>query len=311
MNPHPLIIDCDPGVDDATALLLAFASPELELLGVTTVAGNVGGDRTVRNARVIRRIAGREDVPIHAGCEAPLLRKPVAAGHFHGESGLGTLAVDDPGAPAAEGHAVEFLIRAVTARPERTVTLAVIGPMTNVAMAMRLEPRLAGRLKQIVFMGGARREGGNITPSAEFNVFADPHAAAVVFASGVPLVVMGLDVTHQVRGTPERIAAIEAGGTPPARAAAELLRFSREVASRLMNGEDAPLHDPCTVAWLLRPELFELRPCALEVETLSELTLGHTAVDFRLPDPAAATVRWAARADADAIFALIAERLAR
>ncbi|MFN3513660.1 MAG: nucleoside hydrolase [Phenylobacterium sp.] len=305
-----LILDCDPGVDDAIALLLAFASPELELLGVTTVAGNVGAELTARNARLIRQIAGREDVPVHAGAVRPLVRPPVEADHFHGESGLGDLDIFEPRAPAAAGHAAAFIVEALRREPPGSVTVAVTGPMTNLALALALEPGLAGRIGQVVAMGGARSEGGNITASAEYNIFADPHAAQAVIGCGAPVVMFGLDVTHQVRATEARLATLRASARPAARAASVLFDFANRTERELVGGTAAPLHDPCPIAWLIAPELFELRPCDLQVETASPLTLGHTAVEFRLADPAAAKVRWAVRADADGVFALLTERLA-
>ena len=311
MTQIPLIIDCDTGVDDAVALLLAFASSELELLGVTTVAGNVSARLTARNTRMIRQIARREDVPVHAGCDRPLMRDPVEAADFHGESGLGSLPVFEPEAPAGPGHAVLFLIATVMGRPPGTVTLAVTGPMTNVALAMRLEPQFAGRLKQIVAMGGARTEGGNITASAEFNIFADPHAAQIVLDSGAPVVLIGLDATHQVRADAERIAAIHATGTPGGEAAATLLGFRQDIEWRLAGDKSSPLHDPCTIAFLIRPELFETRPARIEVECASPLTLGHTAVEFRLDYAEPGHCQWVVKADGAGVFALLAERLKR
>lgn len=309
MTQIPLIIDCDTGVDDAIALFLAFASPELELLGVTTVAGNVSARLTARNTRMVRQIAGRDDVPVHAGCERPIFRQPVEAGHFHGKSGLGTLPVFEPTAPAGAEHAVAFLIATVMARPPGSVTLAVTGPMTNVAMAIILEPAFAGRLARIVAMGGAHSEGGNITASAEFNIFADPHAAQIVIESGVSMVWLGLDATHQVRANAERIAAVRAAGSPAALAAAELLAFRQAIEWRLAHDESSPLHDPCTIAYLLRPDLFETRPARIEVECASPLTEGHTAVEFRLGDSEKAQHRWVTKADGAGVFALLAERL--
>ena len=303
----PIIIDCDPGVDDIVALLLAFASPELEILAVTTVAGNVSAKLTARNAAMVREVARREEVPVFAGAAAPLDREPVEAGHFHGEHGTGALPPFEPSAPIAATPAADALIDIVMHRPPGTVTLVVTGPMTNVALAMQNEPMLAQRLGRIVAMGGARSEGGNITASAEYNIFADPHAAQIVFASGCPIVCFGLDATHQVRATEARIAAIEALGTPAAAMAAAMLRFSRDVERDIVGGTDAPLHDPCPIAWLLRPELFELKPCRIEIETASPLTLGHTAVEFRSDRPNA---QWAVRADAPGLFDLLAERLA-
>ncbi|HEX5378574.1 MAG TPA: nucleoside hydrolase [Phenylobacterium sp.] len=311
MSRTSLIIDCDPGVDDAIALFLAFAAPErLDILGITTVAGNVSARLTARNARILRQIARREDVPVIPGCERPMVRQAVEAGHFHGESGLGNLAIFEPAAGVAEGHAVDFIVETVMSRPQGGVSLAVTGPMTNLAMAMVREPRIISRLGQVVAMGGARREGGNITASAEFNIYADPHAAQVVASSGCELVMMGLDVTHQVRATPERIGRLRALDTASARAAAELLDFACEVEARLGTGGDPPQHDPCTIAYLIDPTLFTTVPCRLAVETGSELTLGHTAVEFRLEDPAAARVRWATDADADGIFDLLTRALA-
>ena len=310
MAKQQLIIDCDTGVDDAVALLLAFASPEFDILGVCTTDGNVSAELVARNTRIIRQVAGREDVPVHIGCPRPIVRDPVQAGHFHGESGLGDLEIFEPSAPAADGHAVNFIIDQVMRLPPESVTLAVTGPMTNLAVAMVMEPRIIERLGPVIIMGGARSEGGNIIASAEFNVFADPHAAQVVFTSGCPITVLGLDATHQVRATPDRIAAIEALGTEAARVAGRLLRFASRVSAEHMEGEDSPLHDPCTIAFLLRPELFTTRPCAVLVETGSALTIGHTAVEFRV-DPKTAAVHWVTRVDADGVFDLLTERLAQ
>ena len=309
-EPRALIIDCDPGVDDAVALLLACASPEFDLLAITTVGGNVPAEKTARNARILRQIAGREDVPVFVGAERPLAREPAGAGEFHGAEGLGDLAPFEPDAPTAEGTSAEAIVRAVMSRPAGAVDVAVLGPMTNLALAMRAEPALATRLGRVAVMGGARSEGGNITASAEFNVWADPDAAAEVLASGCKVTMMGLDATHQVRATEDRIRAVEAAGTASAGAAASMLRFSQRVEREIVGWDAPPLHDPCPVAWLLKPELFALKPCRIDVETRSDLTRGHTAVEFRV-DPAAANHVWATRADADGVFALIAERLGR
>ncbi|HEY1073862.1 nucleoside hydrolase [Brevundimonas sp.] len=303
-----LIIDCDPGVDDATGLLTAFASDDLDLLAVTTVGGNVSAGKTARNARILRQIAGREDVPVFIGAERPLRREPAGAGEFHGAEGLGDLEPFEPDVPVGEGTSGQAIVRLVMARPAGSVALVVMGPMTNLALAMRDEPKLAAHLGPVVVMGGARSEGGNITASAEFNIWVDPDAAAEVFASGCRMIVMGLDATHQVRATEERIAAVEALPTASARASAAMLRFSQRIEREIVGWDAGPLHDPCTVAWLLKPELFELAPCRIAVETESDLTRGHTAVEFRV-DAATANHFWATRADADGIFALIAENL--
>lgn len=310
MARRKLIIDCDPGVDDATALLLAFASPdELDLLGVTVVAGNTGLDQTVRNARIVRQMAGRAEVPVFAGCARPMVRDIVDAGDFHGESGLGPLTIFEPGAPGEAAHAVEFLVRTLLAAEEK-VTLAVTGPATNIAMALVMEPRIVQGIAEIVFMGGARSAGGNITASAEFNVFADPHAAHVMLTSGVPVTMFGLDATYQVLSTPERIAALAQIDTEAARTAVALMRFSNGLEVDPSRRAGAPLHDPCPIAFLIRPELFKTRPALVRVETGSALTLGHTAVEFRVSE-AEANARWTVTADGDGVFALLGERLGR
>jgi len=306
-----LIIDCDPGVDDAVALMLAFGSDAFELLAITAVGGNVPVLKTARNARILRQIAGREDVPVFMGAERPLRRAPAGAGEFHGVEGLGDMVPFEPDAPCADGHAADAIIALVMARPEKSVALAVLGPLTNLALALRKEPALAKRLGPVAVMGGARAEGGNITASAEFNIWADPDAAAEVLATGCDLVMFGLDATHQVRATESRIVALEGAGTPMADASASMMRFSQRVEREIVGWPSLPdwgppVHDPCPVAWLLQPDLFTLTPCRIAVETESELTRGHTAVEFREGVAGARPHRWAVSADADGLFALVA-----
>ena len=308
MRKQALIIDCDPGVDDAVGLQLALAAPELEVLAITTVGGNVPVAKTSRNARIVRQAAGREDVPVFAGAARPLVRAPAGAGEFHGAEGLGDIRPFEPDAPLDGDDAVEAIIDIVRSRPAGSVAAAVMGPMTNLALAIRKAPDIAGRLGPVAVMGGARAEGGNITASAEFNVWADPDAAAEVFHSGAKVVAFGLDATHQVRATEERIARIEAIGGAAAAMAASTLRFSQRIEREIVGWDAAPLHDPCTVAWLMRPELFRLKPCRIEVETGSDLTRGHTAVEFRV-DAAEAPHLWAVAADGEGVFDLIAETL--
>ncbi|MFN3932179.1 MAG: nucleoside hydrolase [Brevundimonas sp.] len=308
MNRQALIIDCDPGVDDAVALMLAFGASELDLLAVTTVGGNVPQVKTTRNARMLRQIADREDVPVHAGADRPLRRKPAGAGEFHGAEGLGFMAPFAPAKGVADGHGVDALINAVNAREPGTVALAVLGPMTNLALALRREPMLAKRLGPVAVMGGARREGGNITASAEFNVWADPEAADEVMRSGLPVTLFGLDATHQVRATDARIAAVADLRTPMADTAAAMMRFSQQVEREIVGGDAPPVHDLCPVAWLLRPDLFDLAPCRIQVETASELTRGHTAVEFRAGVAGSQPHRWAVSADANGVFDLIMDK---
>ncbi len=312
--PRPIVIDCDPGQDDALALLLALGSPaELELLAVTAVAGNAPLALTETNARKVLELAGRTDIPVYAGCARPLVRAPVIA-DYGGATGLDGYQLPEPSVPVAAGHAVDALIELLHARPARTLTVCPIGPLTNVAMAMVKAPAIVPRIREIVLMGGAIGLG-NATPAAEFNIFADPEAADVVFRAGVPIVMCGLDLTRQALVTPERLAALRALGTPVGAAVTGLLEA--------YNGDQthagplgAPLHDPCVIAYLLRPELFEGRDCHVEVETRSELTLGRTVVDWR---GRGRLDRGAGRAnakvlnelDADGFFALLTERLAR
>jgi len=308
----PLIIDCDPGVDDAVALLLAFAAPDaFELIGVTTTAGNVDIGQTVRNARLIRQIAGRGDVPVHAGAARPLTRAPVGASDFHGESGLGDFPLVEPDLPADPAPAHDAIIAAVMARPPGAVRLAVTGPMTNLALALLKAPQIAGRLGPVVAMGGARSEGGNVTASAEFNIWADPEAAVAVLAAGLDLTLIGLDATHQVRATRERIARLKAIDTPSAQAAWAVLDFCQRRQKDLVGWDDPPLHDPCVIAFLLDPALFETRPAHIRVETGSDLTRGHAQVEFRLSAASPANARWATKADGQGVFDLLTRRLSR
>jgi len=314
VNRQSLIIDCDPGVDDAVALMLAFGAEEFELLAVTTVGGNVPVEKTARNARMLRQIAGlqkpeREDVPVFMGAGKPLRRTLGTAAEFHGPEGTGDLEPFEPDAPVAEGHAADAILALVNARPAKSVALAVLGPLTNLALALRKDPALAGRLGPVAVMGGARSEGGNITASAEFNIWADPEAAAEVLATECDVVMFGLDATHQVRATDERIAALEALKTPMGGTAAAMMRFSQAVERRIVGWDAPPVHDPCPVAWLLKPALFALKPCRIRVETDSDLTRGHTAVEFRegvAGEPL--RHRWAVSADADGVFELIREK---
>ena len=306
MTRQALIVDCDPGVDDAVALMLAFGSPAFELLAVTAVGGNVPVVKTARNARMLRQIAGRADVPVFMGADRPLRREPAGAGEFHGAEGLGDMTPFEPDAPCADGHAADAIVDLVMGRPAKSVAVAVLGPLTNLALALRKEPALADRLGPVAVMGGARSEGGNITASAEFNIWADPEAAAEVLATGCDAVLFGLDATHQVRATEARIAALEAAGTPMADVAASMMRFSQRVERRIVGWDAPPVHDPCPVAWLLQPDLFALKPCRIAVETESDLTRGHTAVEFRAAVAGSLPHRWAVSADADGVFGLVA-----
>lgn len=307
-----IILDCDPGQDDAVNLLLAFARRDVfDILGVTAVAGNVPLAMTQKNARIITQLAGVNDVAIFAGCDRPLQRAPITAHQVHGHSGIDGMTLFEPALPLAPGHAVDFIIDTLRARPAGSVTLVPTGPLTNIAAALLQAPDIAARIGAIVLMGGAMREGGNWTPSAEFNILADPEAAAAVLASGCDITMIGLDATHQVLCTPERLAPIGALGTPVGDAVYGMLTFFNRHDSEKYGSAGAPLHDPCTVAWLLAPHLFQAKRCNVMVETTSPLTLGHTAVDFWGVTGRPANVNWVYGVDAEGFFHLLSDALRR
>ena len=307
----PVIIDCDPGQDDAVMLLMAFASPELDIRGVTTVAGNVPLDLTQRNARIIADIAGRHDIAIYAGCDQPLVRPLVTAEYVHGKTGIDGIEIREPDTSLQAGHAVDFIIQTLLGAEDDSFTLVPTGPLTNIAMAIRKEPKILPRIRQIVLMGGAVREGGNTTSSAEFNIFVDPHAAHDVLHCGRPVTIAPLDVTHQVLVGPDVIERIRRLGGPVAEATVGMLEFFNRFDTHKYGTEGAPLHDPCTIAWLLEPELFKGKFCNVEVETGSELTMGHTAVDFWHVSQRPPNATWLYEIDPGGFFDLLVDRLAR
>jgi purine nucleosidase len=306
-----IIIDCDPGQDDAINLLLALAATsELELMAVTTVAGNVPLPLTTRNARLLCDLADRAGVAIHAGCAGPLRRAALTAESVHGESGLGDLDIGQPQTALASTAATAFLAETLASAPRESITLVATGPLTNLAAAFEERPDCLAGVAEVILMGGAFREAGNFSPCAEFNVLADPEAAAKVFGCGRPLTVAGLDLTHQVLVTPARRQRFETLKSPAGRAVRQMLDFfQRHAPARYADG--IPLHDPCTIAYLLAPALFEGRLCNLEVETESGLTLGHTVVDFWGVTPRVPNVNWLYRAEVEAVFDLLLDMLER
>ncbi len=255
--PRKIIIDTDPGQDDAVAILLALASPEdVEVLGIIAVAGNVPLHHTARNARIVCEVAGKVDVPVFAGCDAPLQRKLVTAEHVHGKTGLDGIELPDPQMPLQDQHGVDFIIETLRREPSGTVTLCPLGPLTNIATAFQKAPDIVSRVQEIVLMGGAYFEVGNITPAAEFNIYVDPEAADIVFKSGAPLTVMSLDVTHKALVTHARVAAFEALGTHVGKVVASWTHFFERFDVAKYGSEGAPLHDPTVIAYLIQPELF-------------------------------------------------------
>jgi purine nucleosidase len=301
-----IIIDCDPGLDDGVALLAAFGAKDVEVLALTTVAGNVKGPQTAYNARVIREVAGQgADIPVSAGAPRPLLRDPVTAEDFHGSTGLGGIDFPDPQIARSGEHAVNTIIRLCRTAADDPLTLIITGPMTNFAIALTMAPEIAEGIAEIILMGGADTEGGNITPFAEFNVFADPHAAAIVFGSGLPIRCLSLDVTHGIRTTKQRLATVRAIGNAQALAAGDLLDASCKLEFSAKSDRDAPLHDPSTILALTHPHLFEGQRADVNVITEPGEEFGRTIPTFTKDG----NVLWYERADADGVFAALCAQL--
>ncbi len=311
-HPRKIIIDTDPGQDDAVAILLALASPEdVEVLGITAVAGNVPLPLTQKNARIICELAGKAQTKVFAGCDRPLVRSLVTAEHVHGKTGLDGPQMADPTLPLQDQHAVDFIIETLRREPAHSVTLCPLGPLTNIATAMQRAPDIIPRIQQIVLMGGAYFEVGNITPAAEFNIYVDPEAAEIVFKSGVSLVVMPLDVTHKALTNRKRVEAFRALGTEPGRMVAEWTDFFERFDMQKYGSEGAPLHDPCVIAYLIDPALFQGRHINVEIETTSELTLGMTVADWWGVTERPANALFMGNVDAEGFFALLTDRIGR
>ena len=310
MERRKIIIDTDPGQDDAVAILLALASPELDILGITAVAGNVPLNLTQKNARKVCELAGRPGTPVYAGAPRPLVRPLATAEHVHGSTGLDGPELPEPSMPLQTKNAVDFIIDTVMGNEPGALTLCALGPLTNLALALIREPRIAPRIKEIVLMGGGGSEGGNVTPAAEFNIYVDPHAADVVLRSGVPIVMMPLDVTHKARTTRNRIDAIAALETRVGIATAQMLSFSERFDERKYGTDGGPLHDPCVIAYLLMPALFEGRHCHVTIETASELTMGMSVIDWWGVTDRDKTALVMREIDDEGFFGLLIERLA-
>ncbi|TIP59538.1 MAG: nucleoside hydrolase [Mesorhizobium sp.] len=306
-----IIIDTDPGQDDAVAILLALGSAELEIVGMTAVAGNVPLRLTEKNARKICELAGRPDIKVYAGAIRPLARELVTAEEVHGETGLNGPQLPEPTMQLQDQYAVDFIVETLMKEESGTITLCALGPLTNIALALIREPKIAPRIKEIVLMGGGFFEGGNVTPTAEFNIYVDPHAADVVFKSGIPIVMMPLDVTHKALTTAKRTQAFRKLGTRVGTATAEMLEFFERFDEQKYGTDGGPLHDPCVIAYLLKPELFRGRNCNVAVETASELTMGMTVIDWWGVTKRPNNAMVMRDIDHDALFALLLERLGR
>ncbi|CUA82513.1 Inosine-uridine nucleoside N-ribohydrolase [Gulbenkiania indica] len=312
MTRIPVIFDTDPGQDDAVAILFMLgAHEEIQPLALTAVAGNVGLHHTSRNARIVCEWAGRPDIPVHAGADRPLLVAPVTAEHVHGKTGLDGVPLHEPSMALADEHAVDFMVRTLHEAAPGSITLCPVGPLTNIALALRRDPGCVRGIREIVLMGGAYFEAGNITPAAEFNIYADPHAAQIVLQCGAPITMLPLDVTHQAQTTAERVSRWRALPNRCGPLAANIVTSLERYDVQKFGMHGAPMHDPCVIAYLLAPELFAGRRVNVEVETTSPLTLGATVVDWWGTSGRPANVHWINQVDADGLFARMTECLAR
>jgi len=307
-----IFIDTDPGIDDAIAILLALAVPaELEVLGIVAVAGNLPLAQTERNARRVCELAGRPEIPVYAGCARPMLRPLATAEHIHGETDRDRLLLPEPTMALQTLHGVDFLIETLRAAQTGSITVCALGPLTNIAMALVKAPEVAARIGELVIMGGACFELGNVTPAAEFNVHVDPHAAAIVLDSGIPITMMPLDVTHQLLTTPPRLAVLRALDNHCGRAVAALLAsFERRRRSKFGTRATA-LHDPSVIAYLLDPKLFDGREVNVAIETESPLTIGMTVVDWWGVSGRPVNARVMTKVDSEGFYSLLSENLVR
>ncbi|GAD10452.1 inosine-uridine nucleoside n-ribohydrolase [Gluconobacter frateurii NBRC 103465] len=311
VSPRRIIIDTDPGQDDAVAILLALASPELHVNAITTVAGNVPLSQTTKNACALLEVAGREEIPVYAGAARPLHRAPISAEHVHGETGMGGANLPEPHLRAQGIDAATHLVDVLRKEPAGSITLVCLGPMTNLAHALTHAPDIAPKIARLVAMGGAQREGGNITPTAEFNFFVDPHAAKIVMGAGIPTTLLPLDVTHQAIATPRRLAPIAALNTPVGDMVVRMLGAEDRFEKMKYGWEGGALHDPLTIGWLLWPDLFSGRECNVEIEVEAPLCLGQSVVDLWKVTDRPPNALWIDHVDSDAFYTRLTERLAR
>jgi len=308
--PRKIILDCDPGHDDAVALLLAWGSPEIDLVGVTTVMGNQTLEKVTRNALSVAAVAGITGVPFAAGCARPLVRELETAPSIHGDSGLDGPALPPPAFALDPRHAVDLIIDTVMAAEPGEITLVPIGALTNIALAVRKEPRIVERVREVVLMGGGYAVG-NWSAVAEFNIVIDPEAAAIVFGEKWPITMVGLDLTHQALATPQVEEAIAAVGTSPARFVTELMDFFRASYRDAQGFEHPPVHDPCAVAYVIDPTVMTTRRAPIAVELTGTHTLGMTVADFRAEPGPEVRSQVAVSLDADRFWGLVVDALQR
>jgi inosine-uridine nucleoside N-ribohydrolase len=303
-----IILDTDPGIDDALALFLALASPEVQLEVVTTVSGNVGVDFTTPNALALLELAGRTDIPVARGSARPLLRPAVYADYVHGSRGLGHLELPAPQHSPVAHHAVDVIIDTIMNAPGE-ITLVPVGPLTNIALAVRREPRIAERVREVVIMGGALRVPGNTTPAAEFNIFVDPHAAHVVFHAGWPIRLVSLDTTMQVAMHRSQVNALAARGNPVTIAIKQMTDFYFDVFAPASGSSAFHMHDPLCLSAAFQPDLLTWEPVYVDVELQGALTLGQTVAYFRDPKAPTPNIQAAVAVDADRFMQLFLERI--
>lgn len=312
VEKHDLIIDTDPGADDVVALLLALASPdELNVLAITTVAGNVRLDKTSRNARLAREWAEREEVPVYAGASKPLVRTPIYAENMHGKEGLPGVAVHEPKVGMAKGNAVDYLIETLSKAAPHSITLAMLGPQTNLALALMQAPEITQGIKEVVVMGGAHFNGGNMSPVAEFNIYADPHAAQVVLASGVKLTYIPLDVTHKILTSEQRLKQIAGLNNQAGKLVGGILNEYVKADMAHYGLPGGPVHDASVIAYLLKPELFTGKQINVAIDSREGITFGQTLADWHDTLKQDKNVFWVENGDAQGFFDLLTARLGR
>jgi purine nucleosidase len=299
-----IILDCDPGHDDAIAILLAAGDPHVELIALTTVAGNQTLDKVTRNAGAVARVAGIRDIPFAAGADRPLVRDQITAGDVHGESGLDGPDLPEPLLAMDRRHAADVIIDEVMKREPDTLTLVPIGPLTNIALAVRKEQQLVDRVADVVLMGGGYH-GGNRTATAEFNILADPEAAHIVFNQPWQVTMVGLDLTHQARATPDVLRRIDEIDTGPSRFVGKLLDFYGRRYRAQHGIGDPPVHDPCAVARIIDPAIVQTTPVPIDIELTGTLTYGMTVADFRRPASPGCTTSAAITLDQDRFWGLV------
>lgn len=305
-----IILDCDPGHDDAVAILLAVGNPDIDLIGVTTVGGNQSLDKVTYNARSVLHKAGEDNVPVYAGCDRPLVRPLKTAAYVHGETGLDGVELPDPVRPLENGHAVNYLVRTVMDSEPGTVTLVPTGPLTNIVMALRMEPKIAERAKQVVLMGGGVYEA-NSSACSEFNIYTDPEAAQIVFSAPWEVTMVGLDVTHHALCTRDIQRKIEAEGGKTGYFMGRLMDFFRKAYQENQDFDDPPVHDPCTVAYLIDPDVLYTERRKISVELDGKLTTGMTVVNMQGPEDPEANTKVALRLDTGRFWQIVEDAILR